>query len=120
MKNMTISLKARVNPEHQKRLDKFIEAFNQLPDKLKIQLSLDGGKSWLTDAMVNTKKILHDTAFKEPIQIKDLSTIVLHRHPAGVGIPSIFTQADTLGRSLSAKIDEVNDLIKGIADDVKE
>ncbi|MED4817650.1 hypothetical protein [Bacillus atrophaeus] len=95
---MKISIKARLNPTDQYRVDDFINAYKNLPSEIRIQLSLDNGDSWLLDQVpVKTDKILLDFLQAE---IKNTENNPLYCH------------ATALGQNVFHNTREITDVIK--------
>ncbi|MCY7948350.1 hypothetical protein P8891_12030 [Bacillus atrophaeus] len=95
---MNISIKTRLNPTDQYRVDDFINAYKNLPSEIRIQLSLDNGDSWLLDQVpVKTDKILLDFLQEE---IKNNNSNCLYYH------------ATALGQTVFHNTREITDVIK--------
>ncbi|OAZ62893.1 hypothetical protein SRCM100169_02116 [Bacillus siamensis] len=80
---MKISIKTRLNPTDQYKVDDFINAFKNLPPEIRIQLSMDNGNSWLLEQVsVKTERILLDCLQEE---IKNIDTHPLYCHATSLG-----------------------------------
>ncbi|WP_340191455.1 hypothetical protein [Bacillus amyloliquefaciens] len=95
---MKISIKTRLNPTDQYKVDNFINAFKNLPPEIRIQLSMDNGNSWLLEQVsVKTEKILLDCLQEE---IKNSNKNCLYCH------------ATALGQTLFHNTHDITDVIK--------
>ncbi|MGG1363524.1 hypothetical protein ABE287_18035 [Bacillus velezensis] len=95
---MEISIKTRLNPTDQHKVDDFVKAFKNLPSDIRIQLSLDNGENWLLDQVsVRTEKILLDCLQAET---KESHNNCLYCH------------ATALGQTVFTHTREITDVIK--------
>ncbi|ASZ03859.1 MULTISPECIES: hypothetical protein [Bacillus] len=95
---MKISIKTRLNPTDQYKVDDFINAFKNLPPEIRIQLSMDNGNSWLLEQVsVKTERILLDCLQEE---IKNIDN-----HP-------LYSHATSLGQTVFHNTHEIVDVVK--------